>query len=267
MPPFDRPEERHEVADLHMVHARGLARDLRMLPSAEEMVEPGKLAEVSVPKPGLESGNGRRRHVHRVTDPARIGVALQGRSIRNISDAEFGAIARAGLHATLDPANAIARHLDANEVDADTAAALQAPPEEQERRIAQLLVNRKIRDAAFRGAVCAAYDNRCAVTGLRIVNGGGRAEVQAAHIKAVAEGGPDVVQNGIALSATVHWLFDRHLISLTDNYGLLVSHNKVPSELRTLFTRQLDRIYLPADRALWPHLDYVRRHREAFAAS
>lgn len=201
-----------------------------------------------------------------VPAPARIGAALQGRSIRNISDAEFGAVARAGLQATLDPANAIARHLAPTEIDFDTAAALQALPEEQERRIVQLLVNRKVRDAAFRGAVCAAYDNRCAVTRLRIVNGGGRAEVQAAHLWPVATGGPDVVQNGIALSATVHWLFDRHLISLTDNYGLLISHNKVPSELRTLFTRQLDKIHLPADRELWPHLDYVRRHREAFAA-
>ena len=35
----------------------------------------------------------------------------------------------------------------------------------------------------------------------KIVNGGGRSEVQAAHILAVADGGPDIVQNGIALSA------------------------------------------------------------------
>ena len=73
-----------------------------------------------------------------------------------------------------------------------------------ERRIAEMLVNRKIRDARFRGAICEAYDNRCAVTGLRIINGGGRAEVQAAHIWPVKDGGPDVVQNGIALSATAH---------------------------------------------------------------
>jgi hypothetical protein len=30
------------------------------------------------------------------------------------------------------------------------------------------------------------------VTGLRIINGGGRAEVQAAHIQPVADDGPDV---------------------------------------------------------------------------
>jgi putative restriction endonuclease len=128
-------------------------------------------------------------------------------------------------------------------------------------------VNRKIRDANFRRHVCEAYDDRCAVTGLRIINGGGRSEVQAAHIWGVGEGGPDVVQNGIALSGTIHWLFDRHLISLTDEYRLLVSHNKVPSELRVLFERQLDRIHLPKDKRLWPHPTYIERHRERFMAA
>lgn len=54
-----------------------------------------------------------------------------------------------------------------------------------------------------------------------------------AHL--VYAGGPDVVQNGLALSGTAHWLFDRHLISLTDDYGLLVSHNKVPAEWPAFF--------------------------------
>jgi hypothetical protein len=105
--------------------------------------------------------------------------------------------------------------------------------------------------------VCDAYDNCCAVTGLRIVNGGGKAEAQAAHIWPVAEGGPDVVQNGIALSGTAHWLFDRHLISLTDDYRLLISHNKVPQELQGLFAKQLARIHLHSDSALWPHPAYI----------
>ena len=126
-------------------------------------------------------------------------------------------------------------------------------------------MNRKVRDANFRRHVCDAYDNTCAVTRLRMINGGGKSEAQAAHIWSVADGGPDVVQNGLALCATAHWLFDRHLISLTDEYGLLVSHNRVPSELRELFRDHLQRIHLPANRASWPHLAYVRRHRAAYA--
>src|SRR3546814_10586735 len=88
-----------------------------------------------------------------------------------------------------------------------------------ERRVEQMLVNRKIRDANFRNHVLDAYENTCAVTGLRIVNGGGKAEAQAAHIWSVAGGGPDIVQNGVALSATAHWLFDRHLITFDDKIG------------------------------------------------
>ena len=115
--------------------------------------------------------------------------------------------------------------------------------------------------------VCDAYENRCAVTGLQMVNGGGKAEAQVAHIWSVASGGPDVVQNGIALSATVHWLFDRHLISLTDDYRLLVSHNKVPSELRPLFAKQMNQILRPKDHREWPHPAYIARHRETFVSS
>ena len=73
------------------------------------------------------------------------------------------------------------------------------------------------------------------------------------------------MQNGIALSATCHWLFDRHLISLTDSYGLLVSHNRVPPELRNLLEKQVERIHLPADKGLWPRQEYISRHRDRFA--
>ncbi|WP_332116688.1 HNH endonuclease [Azorhizobium caulinodans] len=201
-----------------------------------------------------------------LNDPSRVGAYLQGKSVRIISDADFAAIVRAGLDETLSPENALRLELDPSHVDSDTLDLVRAPPDEQARRIEQILLNRKIRDASFRRQVCDAYDDRCAVTGLRIINGGGRAEVQAAHIWSVALGGPDVVQNGLALSGTAHWLFDRHLISLTDDYRLLVSHNKIPAELRDLFAKQMDRIHLPKDEKLWPHPAYVARHREAFSS-
>jgi putative restriction endonuclease len=201
-----------------------------------------------------------------IPDPSRVGAYLQGKSIRTIPDADFAAIARAGLSETLAVANAIRLGLDPRHADDPTRELLDLPIAEQERRIEQILMNRKIREASFRRKVCDAYDSRCAITGLRIVNGGGKSEAQAAHIWSVADGGPDVVQNGIALSATVHWLFDRHLISLTDDYRILVSHNKVPSELRTLFAKQMDRIHLPDDTRLWPHPAYVARHRERFSS-
>ena len=199
-------------------------------------------------------------------NPSSVGRTIQGRSIRTIPDVDFRAITVAGLGGTLNPVNMQELEHGQSQLDANVEALIGAPREEQERRIVQMLVNRPLRDAAFRTSVVKAYRETCAVTKLRIVNGGGRAEVQAAHIWAVQDGGPDVVQNGIALSATVHWLFDRHLISLTDEYGLLVSHNRVPGELRNLFVRQHGRIHLPSEERLWPRLDFISRHRERYAA-
>ncbi len=201
----------------------------------------------------------------RVVATAGRGAAIQGKSVRPISTTDFAAIVRAGLNEVFDPANAIRLELDPEHCNPETRALLDAPEETQERQIKQILLNRKIRDAAFRSAVCTAYDNTCAITGLKIVNGGGKAEVQAAHIWSVETGGPDVVQNGLALSGTVHWLFDRGLIRITDEYQLLVSHNKVPRELLNLFEGQMSRIRLPRNQAHWPNRNYLQRHRERFS--
>lgn len=226
----------------------------------------GEFREFDAPLSFSDNGRYREADLRKIGDRTRVGAYLQGKSVRTLSEPDFAAIARAGLAETLSPSNAIRLELDEAHVDESTQALLRLPMEEQERRIEQILMNRKIREAGFRRKVCDAYDNRCAVTGLRIVNGGGKAEAQAAHIWPVAAGGPDVVQNGIALSATVHWLFDRHLISLTDEYRILVSHNKVPSELRVLFEKQMERIHLPPDPRLWPERSYVARHRDIFSS-
>lgn len=80
---------------------------------------------------------------------------------------------------------------------------------EQNRDRMSLTVSRMVHDRIFRRIVLRAYSERCAISGLRLINGSGRAEVAAAHIRPVEANGPDIVSNGIALSGTVHWMFDR----------------------------------------------------------
>lgn len=220
--------------------------------------------EFSTPVPFVTAGRYAEASLREITDPSRVGQALQGKSMRPIQKGDFTAIVLAGLSETLALENAVRLGLDF--YDADLAPLPEfGVAETPDRRVEQMLVNRKIRDANFRLEVCRAYDDRCAVTGLRIINGGGRSEVQAAHIRPVADGGPDMVQNGIALSATVHWLFDRHLISIDTDHRLLVSHNRVPPELRNLFRPELAGLHLPQDRRLWPHPAFLSHHREAYA--
>ncbi len=122
-------------------------------------------------------------------------------------------------------------------------------------------MRRPFRDAAFSLGVKAAYDDTCALTGLRIINGGGRSEVQAAHIRPVASDGPDSLRNGLALSGTAHRMFDRGLVSVDDDFTILVARDAVPAAVRGLL-RPEGRIALPARAEARPHSRFLRFHRE-----
>jgi len=126
----------------------------------------------------------------------------------------------------------------------------------------ETLTSRKHRDASFARQVKAAYGGRCAISRLELRNGGGRPEVEAAHIRPVARDGPDTVRNGLALSGTLHWMFDRGLISVAEDHRILISHNKVPSETADRLIAPERRLFLPDDPRHHPHPDYLRFHRE-----
>jgi putative restriction endonuclease len=133
---------------------------------------------------------------------------------------------------------------------------------DQPRDRVQLVTSRAIRDRVFRRVVLRAYDERCAITGLRLINGGGRAEVAAAHIKPVEADGPDIVNNGIALSGTAHWMFDRGLIGLDDDLRILVSRQaNNPDEIRS-FLRPEGFAAAPVRERERPHPAFLSWHRE-----
>lgn len=171
-----------------------------------------------------------------------------GRSVRLIPADEFETILKAGFTSALEPWEL------ADEADSDV-------PESTPRPLIQQVISRRFRDRAFRKHVRNAYSNTCAVTGLCLINGGGRPEVQAAHIRPVEADGPDTVRNGIALTATVHWLFDRGLISFDDQYNVLLSPAGVPDELDKLIPSKR-RLTVPAHAEQCPHSTYLRWHRE-----
>lgn len=128
-------------------------------------------------------------------------------------------------------------------------------------RIARL-VSRPVRDRVFRKIVLRAYDERCAITGLKLINGGGRAEVQAAHIRPVERRGPDIVTNGLALSGTVHWMFDRGLLSLSNDLDIMVSrHINDVDGIKALINRT-GKALVPARALDRPHPHFLAWHRE-----
>jgi putative restriction endonuclease len=129
-----------------------------------------------------------------------------------------------------------------------------------DRPIVERLVGRPFRDAAFAVAVKTAYQDTCGVTGFKIIYGGGRSEVQAAHIRPVADRGPDSVRNGIALCSTMHWMFDRGLISIDDDLSILVARNGVPDTVARLINPG-GRLRGPERVDLRPHPHFLAYHR------
>lgn len=174
-----------------------------------------------------------------------------GRAVRSIPDHEYDLILRAGFTDLLAPASAAE----------PVSPGLAEEPAIFERPIVERMTARPFRDAAFAAAVKSAYQDTCAVTGLKIINGGGRSEVQAAHIRPVAESGPDSVRNGLALCGTVHWMFDRGLLSLDDDFTILMAKDRVPDTIGRL-TNPGGKLRLPERPELRPHPQFLLFHRE-----
>lgn len=132
---------------------------------------------------------------------------------------------------------------------------------EQSRDRVRFVVSRIVRDRVFRRIVLRAYDERCAISGLKLINGGGRAEAVAAHIRPVEADGPDIVSNGIALSGTAHWMFDRGLIGLSDELEILVSRQANDPEGVRAFVNRSGRALAPRRAIERPHPRFLEWHR------
>lgn len=174
------------------------------------------------------------------------------RAVRNMPDHEFDLILRAGFAAELPTAAPVER------LELEGFA---EPPAFIERPLVETTVTRPFRDAVFAKQIQSAYDKRCAMTGLRIINGGGRPEAQAAHIRPVTHHGPDSPRNGLALSSTFHWMFDRGLLSIDDEFRILKAKGAIPAEVERLLNPS-GYLTIPADYRLQPHRQFLRYHRE-----
>src|SRR5262249_52317410 len=180
------------------------------------LIEPGSYLDFANPVPFRDAAGLVERGV--LNAEGKISGRPQS-AVRALSTHDFERIVRLGLE---DRASLLPRNEEVSEgagFAEDEAPFIFAVQRDR----ATFSVSRIVRDRIFRGVVLRAYDQRCAITGLRLINGAGRAEVAAAHIRPVESEGPDIVNNGIALSGTAHWMFDRGLIGLSDSLEILVS--------------------------------------------
>lgn len=127
------------------------------------------------------------------------------------------------------------------------------------------------RDAKFSMRVLPAYDFTCALTRYRMLAIDGSTALDAAHIHQFKQGGLCHPANGMALSKSAHWLFDRGYWSLTDDFRVLVRAERFDESGdagHLLKPRAGSVIHLPSDRAFWPDRECLAWHRQrhSFAA-
>ncbi|KAA2317166.1 HNH endonuclease [Pseudooceanicola sediminis] len=217
------------------------------------LIKPGTFLEFDQEVPRLVEGRPLEASLTAVDGTPKSGGAVQ-LAVRRLAEADFARILNIGLREDLE-AHEAGRY-DPNGYQADEGAEIFRRP------VLERLTRRPYRDVAFRRRVRAAYDYRCAISGLRLRNGGGRPEVQAAHIRPVERMGSDSVRNGLALSGTLHWMFDRGLVTVAEDMTILVSRNKVPGDVVARLIMPDRKLSLPADRHNWPHPENLRWHRE-----
>jgi len=251
--------EPSKVADTRGYFAIAKVRQVIPDPSAPEMhlalIEPGSYLDFANPVPfngatgPIESGV--------LNEQGRISGRAQS-AVRPISPEDFRRIVELGFEEKVPLLPRFDNEMPAPGFDEE-----QVPFrfDEQRDRVS-VTVSRILRDRVFRRVVLRAYDERCAITGLKLINGRGRAEVAAAHIRPVEASGPDIVSNGIALSVTAHWMFDRGLISLADDLEILISRQtNNPQEIRSIINKS-GQALAPHRISARPHPHFLKWHRE-----
>lgn len=219
------------------------------------LIEPGSYLEFANPVPFNDATGPVERGV--LNEQGRISGRAQS-AVRPISPDDFNRITTLGLQEAVPLLPRLGERQSPLGFQEE-----QAPFEfDEPRHRANFTVSRVVRDRVFRTVVLRAYDRRCAVTGLSFINGGGRAEVDAAHIQPVEASGPDIVSNGIALSGTAHWMFDRGLISLSDDLQILISRQANDQDAVRTFVNQSGFAYSPSRGSDRPHPHFLKWHRE-----
>ena len=122
-----------------------------------------------------------------------------------------------------------------------------------------------IRGGLFKREIPKIYNNTCAITGLRIDAITNISMVDACHIVPFSEGYDDTLTNGIALCPNLHRAFDRGLISISDDYRVILNENFIESEsVYNLSQFSGIKITLPSQKKHYPALENLKQHRERF---
>ncbi|MNK60634.1 hypothetical protein D3C87_797730 [compost metagenome] len=120
-----------------------------------------------------------------------------------------------------------------------------------------------VRDGLFQRWVTNAYKYQCSFTGMKLSNSFNYNFVDACHIVPFAVSFNDSRTNGIALCPNMHRAFDRGLLSIDEDYRILVSQNVAEDKTHPYALNALKgrKIILPKQQNHYPAQEALAWHR------
>ncbi len=120
-----------------------------------------------------------------------------------------------------------------------------------------------LRGCLFKREIPKIYNNTCCISGMKIDATISVSMVDACHIIPFSESYDDTITNGIALCPNLHRAFDRGLISIDDNFKVVVSKTFKEDETNysiRIFENQ--QILLPKQRVFYPLMENLNWHKK-----
>lgn len=123
-----------------------------------------------------------------------------------------------------------------------------------------------LRGSLFKREIPKIYNNTCCISGMRIDSTINISMIDACHIVPFSESYDDTISNGIALCPNLHRAFDRGLISVGDNYEVIVKSNffEKLSSIYLIAPFKGKQISLPENSNSQPSLHNFSFHRKKF---
>ncbi|MGK6353423.1 HNH endonuclease [Parapedobacter sp. DT-150] len=121
-----------------------------------------------------------------------------------------------------------------------------------------------VRNGLFKRHIIQLYQSTCAFTGMRLVSLHGHSFVDACHIVPFSVSHDDRIGNGIALCPNMHRAFDRGLLSINEDYQIIVSLHFTENDDHDYSLRKLHgrKIQGPHATQYLPQLDKLSWHRQ-----
>ncbi len=120
-----------------------------------------------------------------------------------------------------------------------------------------------VRSGAFKKTIPKIYNHTCCITRHRIISGYDMQMIDACHIVPFANSHDDTISNGICLSPTFHRAFDRGLISINEDYKVIVSSrfSETGSDI-SLKSYDGKSIFIPSIEKYKPSFENLKWHRD-----